>query len=136
MAVNRNRERLREAAQFIKQGDHKSAQAIFRELIKANPRDAELWYLYSFAATEKDHQLKSLEKTLALAPNHEKAKERLAQLRGEVLDPVPPRAAAKPRSAQPPYVLMTGSGLVGLVLVVLIGIVLSRSQQGAEAVRG
>jgi hypothetical protein len=73
--------------------------------VKAEPNNADAWYLLSQAVPTEKEQAKMLRKVLALNPNHREAQERLAQLTAAeaglavsspVVEAVEPEPAAQP----------------------------------------
>lgn len=57
--------------------------------VKAEPNNADAWYLLSQAVPTEKEQAKMLRKVLALNPNHREAQERLAQLTAAEAGPAP-----------------------------------------------
>jgi Tol biopolymer transport system component len=115
-----NREQLRQAAQLIKQGDQKSAQTILRDVLKAATNDANAWYMNSFVSDDKTWQIKSLERALSIAPEHEQARVRLTKLGGSLPSQTvsPPAVQLAPRRS-PPYVMI--GALVSVIVVAIVG---------------
>ena len=76
-------DKLKEAIQTVRQGNKKEAQRQLIALLEENPEHAQGWYLLSLLVESPQKQAAYLSKTLALNPQHEKAKEHLAALQAE-----------------------------------------------------
>jgi hypothetical protein len=76
-------ERLKEAIATVRAGDKREAQRQLTELLHDNPQQVQGWYLLSLLVDSPQKQAAYLSKTLALDPQHEKAKAQLAALQTE-----------------------------------------------------
>ena len=74
-------EKLKDAIAAARMGDKETAQRQLTELLDENPQQVQGWYLLSLLVDSPQKQAAYLSKTLALNPDHEKAKEQLAALR-------------------------------------------------------
>ncbi len=68
---------LQKAAQNIQEGDYASARKILINLLRANIRSDQTWYLLSYAVEGVEHKVQALQQALKINPKHQKAKERL-----------------------------------------------------------
>ncbi|MCP4420800.1 MAG: tetratricopeptide repeat protein [Chloroflexi bacterium] len=75
--------KLKEAIATVRAGDTEEAQRQLTELLDENPQQVQGWYLLSLLVDSPQKQAAYLSKTLALNPQHEKAKELLAVLQAE-----------------------------------------------------
>ncbi|MEZ4595228.1 MAG: hypothetical protein R3D55_29390, partial [Chloroflexota bacterium] len=66
----------------VRAGDRAAAQQQLATLLEENPEEAQGWYLLSLLVDSPQKQAAYLSKTLALNPNHPKAKGQLATLQG------------------------------------------------------
>lgn len=73
-------DKLQEAIQTVRQGNKKEAQRQLTALLEENPEQVQGWYLLSLLVESPQKQAAYLSKTLALNPQHEKAKEHLTAL--------------------------------------------------------
>jgi len=80
---------LRQALDLIKSGKVKSARPILVEILKTNPDIEQAWYMLSFAVPNKERQIYALNQVLRINPGHEKARDRLAKLTGQPVEPIP-----------------------------------------------
>jgi hypothetical protein len=74
---------LREAYTLMKQGDKQGAARLVQNVLKEDRSNIQAWWLFSHVLDDEDKIVKSLEKVLALNPEHPGARKRLAQLRPE-----------------------------------------------------
>ncbi|MCA9900714.1 MAG: hypothetical protein H6654_00990 [Ardenticatenaceae bacterium] len=72
--------KLKEAIATIRAGDKQTAQRQLTSLLEENPQEEQGWYLLSLLVDSPQKQATYLSKTLALNPNHAKAKEQLETL--------------------------------------------------------
>lgn len=72
--------KLKEAIATIRAGDKQTAQRQLTSLLEENPQEEQGWYLLSLLVDSPQKQATYLSKTLALNPNHTKAKEQLETL--------------------------------------------------------
>jgi hypothetical protein len=75
-------EKLKEAITAVRSGDKQTAQQQLTTLLNEDPEQPQGWYLLSLLVDSPQKQAAYLSKTLALNPNHAKAKEQLATLHG------------------------------------------------------
>ncbi len=75
--------KLQQAVDSLRAGDKVKAQKTLVTLLQENPDAVQGWYLLSLLVNDKEQQAAYAAKALALDPNHEKARERLAQLQTE-----------------------------------------------------
>lgn len=71
---------LQQALQFIRAGKRQDARHELAKLIRNSPHHAQAWYLLSLLIEDRQKQIDCLQHTLALAPDHARAKELLAGL--------------------------------------------------------
>ena len=76
-------EKLKEAIAAVRVGDKREAQRQLTELLDNDPQQVQGWYLLSLLVDSPQKQAAYLSKTLALDPQHEKAKAQLATLQTE-----------------------------------------------------
>jgi hypothetical protein len=74
---------LREAYTLMKQGDKRGAASLIQGVLKDDRSNVNAWWLFSHVLEDEEKVVKSLEKVLALNPDHLGARKRLAQLRPE-----------------------------------------------------
>jgi len=84
-----------QAKELLKAGDKQRAFALLVEALKADPNDADAWWLLSFAVAERDKQINAVRRVLRLSPGNPKANARLAKLES-------PAAEAPPITFQMP----------------------------------
>ena len=72
--------KLQAAIAAARSGDKRAAQQQLVLLLKDNPQQDQGWYLLSLLVDSPQKQSTYLSKTLALNPNHEKARQQLAAL--------------------------------------------------------
>jgi hypothetical protein len=76
---------LRQALDLLKSGDVKSARTMLVEFLKTNPENEQAWYMLSFAVSDQQKQIYSLNQVLRINPSHEKARDRLSKITGKSL---------------------------------------------------
>lgn len=74
-------EKLQQAIVATRTGQKREAQRLLTEVLKEDPENAQAWFLLSHLVDSKEKQVAYLGKALALDPQHQKAKQRLARLR-------------------------------------------------------
>ncbi len=74
---------LRNAVKQIKAGKGSKARKSLVELLRAEPENAQAWYLLSFTLEDPQRQQYALLRALKVYPNFERARNRLKKLRGE-----------------------------------------------------
>ncbi len=89
---------LKQAANFIRGGDTKSARGILIPLLREDPDNGQAWFMLSYAVPRLDKQIYALQQTLRVDPTNEKAQRRLAKLGGEA-PPTPASSQPKPQQA-------------------------------------
>ncbi len=72
--------KLKEAIAAVRTGNKRAAQQQLTTLLDEDPTQVQGWYLLSLLVDSPQKQAAYLGKTLALNPNHEKAREQLAEL--------------------------------------------------------
>jgi hypothetical protein len=96
-------QQLQQAFQLIKQGQRQEAAQILVPIVRAEPNNADAWWLLANAVTNTEQQRRALEKVLSLRPGDDRAQKKLAQLTGA---PPPP-----PPSTTAPTVMMPSSSM-------------------------
>lgn len=96
-------EKLKGAIAAARIGDKETAQRQLTELLDEDPQQVQGWYLLSLLVDSPQKQAAYLSKTLALNPDHEKAKEQLAAL--QAADTLAPITALAEETSQPRDVL-------------------------------
>lgn len=71
---------LKEAIELARSGERKAAQTQLASFLDEQPGEAQGWYLLSLLVESPQKQAAYLSKTVALNPDHAKAKEQLAAL--------------------------------------------------------
>jgi hypothetical protein len=100
-------ESLKESARYITQGDVASARTLLAAYLKENPSSDDGWLLLSLAVEDPARQVQCLKKALALNPENNRAKQRLASLmepeapKPDSEDPLPQPMAPIPKSQAP-----------------------------------
>ena len=72
--------KLKEAIAAVRTGNKRAAQQQLTTMLDEDPTQVQGWYLLSLLVDSPQKQAAYLGKTLALNPNHEKAREQLAEL--------------------------------------------------------
>lgn len=72
--------KLKDAIAAARMGDKETAQRQLTELLDEDPQQVQGWYMLSLLVDSPQKQAAYLSKTLALNPDHEKAREQLAAL--------------------------------------------------------
>src|SRR5688572_12069077 len=110
---------LREIVSLIKAGDRTAARERLRPLMKANPQNADVYYLASMVTDNADQRTKWLNEAVRLKPDHKQA---LAQLQkqpiaaGVPAAPSVPAPASPNRSRRQRWIVF--AGVIGLVIIV------------------
>lgn len=91
-------DQLQQAYRLIKDGNKTQATAILVPIVRAEPNNADAWWLLANAVSNPDQQRRSLEQVLRLRPNDEKARRMLDRIGGGSTPPPPP----PPQPAPPP----------------------------------
>jgi hypothetical protein len=92
---------LQEAYQLIRQGQQVEAVRLLVPLVRADPNDADAWWLMANAVSDPAQQRRALEQVLRLRPNDDKARKMLARLDAAQNDPFAD-PAADPFASAPP----------------------------------
>lgn len=74
-------EKLQQAIVATRAGQKKKAQFLLTETLKENPEEVQAWFLLSHLVDSERKQIAYLEKAIALDPGHDKARQRLTQLK-------------------------------------------------------
>lgn len=80
-------DKLKEAIAAVRTGNKREAQQHLTALLDEDPQQVQGWYLLSLLVDSPQKQAAYLSKTLALNPNHEKAKAQLALLKASEVIP-------------------------------------------------
>jgi hypothetical protein len=98
---------LREAYTLMKQGDKKGAARLVQDVLREDKSNTNAWWLFSHLLEDEDKIVKSLEKILALNPDHAGARKKLASMRPEYAHLAPtteePKAKAKTEQQSAAY---------------------------------
>jgi hypothetical protein len=73
--------KLQQAIVATRAGQKKKAQFLLTETLKENPEEVQAWFLLSHLVDSERKQIAYLEKAVDLDPGHDKARQRLAQLK-------------------------------------------------------
>lgn len=76
-------ERLQEAIGAARAGETRTAQHLLTEVLKEDPNQVHAWFLLSYLVESRQKQQAYLSRVLALDPQHELARQRLALLRSD-----------------------------------------------------
>src|SRR5688572_27858897 len=121
---------LREAYTMMKQGDKKGAAKLVQDILREDRNNLNAWWLFSHILEDEEKIVKSLEKVLALNPDHLGARKRLAQMRPEYAHLAPqtaemPSLKAKAGIANPKQTKTNKSALLGGFVVFAITVIVS-----------
>jgi peptide/nickel transport system permease protein len=83
------REALRQAQEYLDTRRSRDAAATLVKLLKRDLRNAQAWYLLSFALTDHEQQVFALQRVLQIYPNNPRATARLGEIAGESSLPHP-----------------------------------------------
>ncbi len=86
-------QQLQQAFQYIKNGQQQEAAQILVPIVRAEPNNADAWWLLANAVTNSEQQRRALEKVLSLRPGDERAQKKLSQLTGAPVPPPPSSVA-------------------------------------------
>ncbi|MBE2182621.1 MAG: tetratricopeptide repeat protein, partial [Anaerolineae bacterium] len=86
-------QQLQQAFQYIKNGQQQEAAQILVPIVRAEPNNADAWWLLANAVTNGEQQRRALEKVLSLRPGDERAQKKLSQLTGAPTPPPPSSVA-------------------------------------------
>lgn len=100
-------DQLQQAFRLIKDGNKTQATAILVPIVRAEPNNADAWWLLANAVSSPEQQRRSLEQVLRLRPNDDKARNMLDKIGGGAYTPPPqqpdPFAGASYPPQQQPY---------------------------------
>lgn len=71
---------FKQAVEALKNGQRDEGIRLLKQYIKQNPEDARAWWALANVVTDKEFQIKSLQRVLKLDPSHAKAKQLLDKL--------------------------------------------------------
>lgn len=71
---------LKEAIVLTKTGQKLKARQILREIIQADPKNSQAWYVLSFIVDKREQQLECLHRALKFEPGYQDAKKRLEKI--------------------------------------------------------
>jgi hypothetical protein len=74
---------LREAYTLMKQGDKKGAAQLVQNVLREDRNNLNAWWLFANLLEDEEKVVKSLERVLALNPDHAGARKKLASMRPE-----------------------------------------------------
>lgn len=93
---------LKQAIAATRSGKKKEAQILLTQILEADPRNVQAWYLLSLLVDSGSKQRAYLQKVVALDPTHEKAQARLAELEmAETAVPAPSAPPMPPAEEEP-----------------------------------
>ena len=72
--------KLQQAIGAARAGESQKAQVLLAQILKEDTRNVHAWFLLSHLVESKEKKVAFLQKVLDIDPNHQKAKERLAEL--------------------------------------------------------
>ncbi len=87
-------QQLQQAFQLIKDGQRQEAAQILVPIVRAEPNNADAWWLLANAVTNEEQQRRALEKVLSIRPGDDRAQKKLSQLTGA--PPPPPPSSVAP----------------------------------------
>jgi len=87
-------QQLQQAFQLIKNGQRQEAAQILVPIVRAEPNNADAWWLLANAVTNEEQQRRALEKVLSIRPGDDRAQKKLSQLTGA--PPPPPPSSVAP----------------------------------------
>lgn len=73
-------QKLQLASQFLNTGGKEKAKTLIYDVLENDPRNADAWYLASFATDQPVEQINALNQALGINPRHKEASARLKQL--------------------------------------------------------
>src|SRR5690348_17166664 len=89
---------LRDAYTLMKQGDKRGAAQLVQEVLRQDKSNVNAWWLFANVLEDEEKVVKSLEKVLALNPEHPGARKKLAAMRPEYAHLAAPTTAEKGKS--------------------------------------
>jgi len=102
---------IQEAIGHLNARRNKDAIPVLAQYLRINPNSEQGWFLMSYAISERDKKIFSLEKVLEINPENHQAQERLAKLRASQSQP-DPTLADMPKPKNFPWLV---SGVVVIV---------------------
>lgn len=73
-------DQLQQAYRLIRDGNKTQAMAIIVPIVRAEPNNADAWWLLANAVSEVDQQRRALEQVLRLRPNDDKARQMMERI--------------------------------------------------------
>lgn len=89
-------DQLQQAYRLIRDGNKTQAAAMLVPIVRAEPNNADAWWLLANAVTNADQQRRALEQVLRLRPNDEKARRMLDRMGGSASVPPPTSYSQQP----------------------------------------
>lgn len=77
------RNSLKKALDLVRAGKYDRARPILIELLKDHPTAEQAWFLLSYTLPEGNRQIYALQQALKVNPDYQRARDRLASLRGQ-----------------------------------------------------
>lgn len=71
---------IQQALELLKAGDKATAQSILIPVLKAEPNNAEAWYLLAFTLPDQERRLECFQEVLRIDPENQAAKKQIARL--------------------------------------------------------
>ncbi len=113
---------LEQAEALLRAGKRDEARRLLIGYLDENPASAKGWWLMSYAVDDFDQQFDCLERVLELSPNHRKAQDRLAALKGKALPPKSLISRLKQTPVPVPIIaLILFFGCFGLMVIGYLG---------------
>ena len=130
--VTESQQTLQQAIQAIQYGDRASGKRLLAQVLYADPQNVQAWLWMSEVADTDVQQRECLERVVAIAPQNQAARARLAQLKARATV----RAAPQHRRTRRKIILAGGLSLclvlgLALLLYTLLSVV-PRAQRRAE----
>lgn len=94
-------DQLQQAYRLIRDGNKTQAMAIIVPIVRAEPNNADAWWLLANAVSEVDQQRRALEQVLRLRPNDDKARQMMERIGGFTASP-PVQQSPDPWATQSP----------------------------------
>src|SRR5262249_49193119 len=125
---------------FISKGNRAQAQTIIADILQADPRNAEAWYLTSLLTDDPVKQAQALQRALAVDPSHAGARSALTKLQPhrdavEELLAIPLVSAPSQSNTNRMATLVgIGAGVGALVALIVVGLFAVLPRTGLLAV--
>ena len=117
---------IQAALEFLKAGKRQEAQAILIPIVRADPENAEAWYLLGFAVGDPEKRRYSFEQVLRIDPSNQAAQKQIARLvkaSPGVTSIAQPAVSDQPAPKKKPgSTLLAGIAGVALLLVCVIAV--------------